>query len=105
MTEYTSRVNLTVWQCYLQGTKGSISVPNCRGLPQTEVLQSVEIVEGRQTVMCDSWTLAQLQLKEGVPDISKVDEPLIAKVLAIGEVQTIQSLQTNCDSIIPRTQQ
>lgn len=48
--------------------------------------------------MGDGGTVTQLQFQEGVPDISQVNEAFITQILAVREVQTVHSLQTNWDS-------
>ena len=90
-----SGVNLAVGQCSQEGSQGSVSVPDPWSVSQPQVLESGQTVEIRETRAADGGTTTQLQLQEGAPDVSQVNEAFVTKILAVGKVQTIHSLETN----------
>ena len=90
-----SGVNLAVGQCSQEGSQGSVSVSDPWSVSQSQVLESGQTVETRETRAADGGTTTQLQLQEGAPDVSQVNEAFVTKILAVGKVQMIHSLETN----------
>ena len=85
----------SIWQWGSAPRRASRAVSDPWSVSQSQVLESGQTVEIRETRAADGGTTTQLQLQEGAPDVSQVNEAFVTKILAVGKVQTIHSLETN----------